>query len=37
MSKILVREDEKRVADLVKIGLDENADEVVVGHDVEVG
>ena len=37
MIKILVIEDEKRVADLLKIGLEENGYQVLVAYDVEMG
>ena len=37
MIKILVIEDEKRVADLLKIGLEENGYRVLVAYDGEMG
>ena len=37
MIKILVIEDEKRVADLLKIGLEENGYQVLVAYDGEMG
>lgn len=37
MIKILVIEDEKRVADLLKIGLEENGYQVLVAYDSEMG
>lgn len=37
MIKILVVEDEKRVADLLKIGLEENGYQVMVAYDGEMG
>lgn len=37
MIKILVIEDEKRVADLLKIGLEENSYQVLVAYDGEMG
>ena len=37
MIHILVIEDEKRVADLLKIGLEENGYQVMVAYDGEMG
>ena len=37
MINILVVEDEKRVADLLKIGLEENGYQVLVAYDGEMG
>ena len=37
MIRILVIEDEKRVADLIKIGLEENGYQAVVAYDGEMG
>lgn len=37
MIQILVIEDEKRVADLLKIGLEENGYQVIVAYDGEMG
>ena len=37
MINILVIEDEKRVADLLKIGLEENGYQVLVAYDGEMG
>ena len=37
MISILVIEDEKRVADLLKIGLEENGYQIMVAYDGEMG